>query len=230
METYQFKKEQNDFGKKVLKATESVYPYVKHRLKIAEIKSHIPKNMYKASDIVDDAIVDLYTSFEDKNLDAKEIKLHLFTLVDEKIKNIIEKEKFHKKAMPVDKILKEELQLLEEKFTVDADFDLIMEEELTDISYKQKDFKKSIFLYDKDAEQKLSKVLNLKFEDIFPVKKRAVLNKVYHWLPEEMSNIFDLHVFGDLSFEEIAALKKVEVSVVKDHIERVRELFIAKLK
>ena len=225
MENIKFNQTHDDFGKKVLKIINNVYPYVKHRLYVAETKGFTPRNMYHPSGVIDDAIVDLYKIREENTLnDEKSIKLKLFLLSDQRIKKLLNKEKINKDSVNIRDILNNELKQLEEKFTVDADFDLIMEEELDDISYHQKDFKQKQFLYE-DAHKQLIETLELSNKNtILSEKQRLALNNIYHWLPEETSNILDLFVFGKLTYEEITIIKQANEEDIRKNIQEVSRL------
>ncbi len=221
MKNYKFNEAHDEFGKKVLKAIPRVFPYVKHRLYVAENKSIIPRNMYKTNGVIDDAIVELYTQFEGKLTDEIEIKLKLFMLADQQMNLLLKKEDFHKTTLSTSQILKNELKLLEEKFEIDAGNDLIMYDELDDISYRQDDFKKTIFLYE-DAERNILEHLEIPLSlDKLTKKKREVFNQMYYWLPTETSNVLDLFIFGKLSYKEIAFIKEIDIYEIKNSIQEV---------
>ncbi len=226
MKNYQFNKVHDEFGKKVLAAIPQVFSYVKHRLYVAETKGVIPRNMYKTNGIIDDAIVDLYKKYEGKLDKVDEIKLKLFALVEEHLRLLLKKEDFHKNTLSTSQILKNELKLMEENFDFDAGNDLIMHEELDDISYHQDDFKKSLFLYNNEEEKNIIKTLEIPIENSeITEKKRIAFNKIYHWLPTETSDILDLFIFGKLTYDEIALIKKVAVFEIKSNIQEVSTVF-----
>ena len=210
--------EQSDFGKKVLANVQQVKPYVKHRLYTAETSGIIPRNMYKSNGIIDDAIIKLHENAEVKLMDDQEIKLKLFYLVNERLDELFKKEEFHKYTLDTTQILKEELEKLEEKFEMDLDWDLLMSDELDDISYHQEDRQQPSFRYE-DAEENIIQTLEIydSRRDLTE-NKRIALNKVYSWLPFETSNILDLLVFGKLTYEEIASIKNIDVAEIKNII------------
>ena len=210
-----------DFGKKILAIVPCIYPYVKHRLYTAEVSGIIPHNMYKSNEMVDDAIVKLYEDIEGRTMNDKSLKLKLFSLVSQRLDELFKKEAFHKDTVSTSQILKRELHELESNFEMDLDDDLLMPDELDDISYHQNDNKKPAFLYN-DAEQNIIQVLDLRDTRIdLSEDKRIILNKIYNWLPFETSNILDLFVFGKLTYEEIAIVKDVSTQEVKKSIQLV---------
>jgi len=225
METYTFDKAHDEFGKKVLKAIQHIFPYVKHRLYVLVVKGYIPKKMYRTNGIIDDAIIELYSLYEGKLETENEVRLKLFALVDNRINELHDKEAFHKDTMSISEILEEELKSLEEKFDFDANNDPIMHEELDDISYHQEAIKNTTVLY-AGAEDNLVESLDIPITfDKLPETKRKALNRIYYWLPTETSNILDLLTFGKLSYDEIAIIKSTEVYNIKKTVESLSLMF-----
>ena len=207
-----------EYEKKVLAAVLQVHPYVAHRLYTAETTGIVPRNMYKSSGIIDDAIVRLYEINEDEIENKSKLKLKLFSLVSEILDELFDKEEFHKYTLSTSQILSKELEQLEEKFEIDLDNDLLMSDELDDISYHQDDDKKPSMLYD-DAEKNIITALEvLDLRSGLSEEKRKALNKIYNWLPIETSNILDLFVFGKLSYKEIGKIKNLDTYEVKNTI------------
>ncbi|ULC58512.1 hypothetical protein MBM09_11330 [Flaviramulus sp. BrNp1-15] len=213
---------QTAFDKKVVSVTQHLRAYTNHRLYIAESTGIIPKNMYTSNDLIDEGIAKFYERGYNIDDDISQIKLKLFKIVDNDLNELFKNEAFHKNTMSTHSILEEELDGLEEKFTVDEDFDLIMNEELSDISYKQ-DQNNDVFVYDNENEAIKSA---FEISDISSTRNKHLLGKIYTWLPLNVSGIVDLFVFGNLSFDEIAKVKSIEAR----RVERVLELAIEDFK
>ncbi|WP_224490426.1 hypothetical protein [Robertkochia flava] len=217
-------KKSEEFGKRVLSAVPHIYPYLKHRLYIAESSGIIPRNMYKANGLLDDAILDLYEESDQLEDDMK-LKLRLFALVEKRLDELYEKESFHKDTMSTSGILRKELKTLEENFFMDADEDMVMSEDLDDISYHQHDHDKTVVLYD-DAQKNIIQTLELTDATRNLDKdERIILNKIYTWLPRKTSNILDLFVFGKMSVDEIAEIKAVNREEIQQLMLAVRKSF-----
>ncbi len=218
-----------EFGKKVLSAIPCVYPYVRHRLYIAETSGIIPRNMYQTNGVIDDAIIDVYENFEGVIDDKQALKLKLFSVVSEKLNQLFKKEDFHKDALSISRILKAELEQLEEKFEIDIDDDLLMPEDLDDISNHQKDWLRPRFLYD-DVEKNVVQAFEMKDQRVtLSNQKRKELHKIYDWLPYETSNIFDFYVFGKLNYHEIAEIKNLSPKEVARTLRTIRKSFRSNL-
>tara|TARA_R110002050_G_scaffold251241_2_gene389397 strand:+ start:15767 stop:16459 length:693 start_codon:yes stop_codon:yes gene_type:complete len=210
------------FDKRVITATQHLQTYVKHRLYIAVSTGIIPKNMYTSNGIIDEAIASYYEKGYNVDSDVSTIKLKLFKIVDTDLNTLFKKEAFHKDTISTSSILEEELDDLEEAYTVDADMDFVMNEDLNDISYKQDHKHKHLFLYDDND----SSVLNVfEIEEASLNDSKKTLGSLYSWLPLNVSNIIDLLVFGKLSFEEISKVRSMEVKRVEFIFNEVKNKF-----
>ncbi|WP_062060376.1 hypothetical protein [Aquimarina longa] len=214
--------DQKEFCKKLLSIVPHLHPYVKHRLYIAESVGILPQNMYCSNGIIDDAIIKLYHDDLDVEIDTLSLELKLFKIADEHIDELYIKEGWHQQNISTNTFLKEELKKLEENYTVEANNELIMQEELDDICYHQNFEEKQNFIYN-DRDSAILKVIE---SEPFPdYRKQKLLGKFYSWLPIETSKIIDLFVFGKLNFEEIATIKNITAQEVKETIIDVRKSF-----
>ena len=213
---------QTAFNKRVVSASQQLHPYVKHRLYIAESTGIIPKKMYASNGIIDESIAKFYEKGYDIDIDTNTLKLKLFKIVDADLDAIFKKEAFHKNTISTNSILVEELDALEENYTIDDGFDYVMNEDLDDISYQQNGHSKHLFLYDDDSNS----VLNaLDTNAISLNNHKKTLGNLYSWLPLNVSNIVDLFVFGKLSFEEISKIKSIETKRIVHIFDEIKKNF-----
>ena len=218
-------KQLHEFGRKILSSIAQVQPYVKHRLYSAETRGILPHNMFKSAEIIDDSIVELYEEFEAKGICDMDITIRLFSVASKRLNSLFEKEKNHKTSLSTSQILANELELLEEHYEMAINKDLMMKDELDDISYHQTDFNKPSLLYD-DAEKNIINTLDIHDSRIdISDDKREAFNKIYNWLPLKTSNILDLFVFGKLSYDEIARVKDVNPSEIRKTLQSVSKTF-----
>ena len=210
----QNKSAQNEFDKKVISASEHLNAYIKHRLYIGESTGILPKNMYTSADLIDTSILKLYESGYNIDDEALAIKLKLFAYADHELDRLFKNEAFHQNTVSTSSILEEELDGLNEEFSVDADLDLIMQEDFDDISYAQDRKHKHLFLYT-DSNDSLMEAFNM--EDVSLKNTPKIIGGFYSWVPTQIANIVDLHVFGRLNFEDISKIKHIEV----DRLERI---------
>ncbi len=190
--------------------------YITAQLKRAERNGLIPKNMYVASDISDEILVDIYEREKDIIHDAKKIKARAFALAQQKIEERIQKESIREREIPLGKILDNELRFMDESFTTDGDGDLMPVEELDDISYHQDDYKPQIFLASDDTRREIYRTLGISEEKTPDETEETHIERFVLNLPKESRNIFELKTYGLLSEKEIADVLSVEVSQVEN--------------
>ena len=200
--------------------------FAKIKLKNAEHHHLLPKGFYNTEDILMDVYLSAFENLQE-NISEKDLKTLLFRKTISKFNEILEKENRMRKRIPVDLILKEELDLLKEDFTVDADGDLVLIEELSDISYHKKDFKPKHYILDPDAEKEIVSTLELDNSILKDSNKREKLANTYFLIPPTSKTIFELYVFGNQDEEAIAEILKVEKDQVSTTITKVVEKFKA---
>jgi len=209
--------------KKTLTIVHLLHPYAKQRIRVGEKLGYFPRNMYKSSEIIDEVVLEIYEKGVHKSKDADELRIIMFGLLNSKMSSLYKSEEWHKESFSTKLILEEELRKMEENFTSDAGNDLIMNEDLDDISYHQNNGGPKDLPYD-ESEEGVKTFLGLdQIEKFQENNDRNDLRKVYYKLPVNTSNIVDLYILGKLSFHEIGTILKMEVSEVKEIVNSVRE-------
>jgi DNA-directed RNA polymerase specialized sigma24 family protein len=209
--------------KKILTIVHLLQPYTKQRIRVGEMLGYFPRNMYKSNEIIDEVVLETYEQGFQKSKNAEDLRLAMFDLLNKRISALLQSEEWHKDTISTKYILEEELKQLEENFTTDGGNDLVMNEELDDISYHQNDSRPKELPYDEE-EEGVKTFLGLdKVKQFEAYDDRNTLRKVYYKLPVNTSNIVDLYILGKLSFNEIAGILKMEVGEVKEIVSFVRE-------
>jgi len=211
--------------KKTLSTVQLLHPYVKQRIRVAENLGIFPRNMYKSNEIIDEVVLKVYEEDLHKSLNQDDLRIAMFKLTFDRINELLESEEWHKDSISTKLILEDELKQLEENFTMDADNDLIMNEDLDDISYHLNDKEGVSLPYDEQEEGvKVLFGLDTSETDGF-WQDRKEIRKLYYKLPLTTSNIVDLYILGKLSFAEIASILKTEMAEVKEIVNFVKETF-----
>ena len=211
--------------KKTLSTVQLLHPYVKQRIRVAENLGIFPRNMYKSNEIIDEVVLKVYEEGLHKSLNQDDLRIAMFKLTFERMNELLESEEWHKDSISTKLILEDELKQLEENFTMDADNDLIMNEDLDDISYHLNDKESPSLPYDEEEEGvKVLFGLDKSESDSF-WQDRTEIRKLYYKLPLTTSNIVDLYVLGKLSLAEIATILKTEIAEVKEIVNFVKETF-----
>lgn len=209
--------------KKTLTLVHLLYPYTKQRIRVGEILGIFPRNMYQSNEIIDEVVLDIYEKGLHKTRDIEELRLLMFQMLNNRMAALFKSEEWHKNSISTKYMLENELKQLEENFTIDADNDYIMSEDLDDISYHQNNSDGNDLPYDKEKEG-IKSFLGLdQLERFNDNGNGKLLRMVYYKLPINTSNIVDLYILGKLSFNEIAGILSMEVSEVKEIVQIVRK-------
>lgn len=211
--------------KKTLSTVQLLHPYVKQRIRVAEKLGIFPRNMYKSNEIIDEVVLKVYEQDLHKSLNQEDLRITMFKLTFDRMNELLESEEWHKDSISTKLILEDELKQLEENFTMDADNDLIMNEDLDDISYHLNDREGVSLPYDEE-EEGVKVLFGLDEEESQSSwQGRTDIRKLYYKLPLTTSNIVDLYILGKLSFAEIASILKTEIAEVKEIVNFVKETF-----
>ncbi|HEB77086.1 MAG TPA: hypothetical protein ENI90_00980 [Methylothermaceae bacterium] len=192
--------------------------YVAARLRYAEYLGLIPTRAYFPSDIVDDIYLEIYERFSDADLDPDRLKIRMFKLANRRLEKIIRQEaQWQERKIPVEEIVREELRSLEETFYPEEVFD--------DISYHQEELQSKILLLEEGFEADLLDFLELDRTLSRDEEKRRLLAKVYESLPPLSRIILELKINGNLTVEEIADVREMDVEEVEAILEAVKKRF-----
>ena len=215
----------SSFDKKTLSIVHLLHPYVKQRLKVGENLGILPQNMFKANEIIDEVILSVYENDTNNNIETNDLRLLMFELTNNRLQSLFDDEKWHKDTISTKILLEEELKLLEENFTVDDGNDLIMNEELDDISYHQNDHESHLLASDGSQENVLE-LLDISDTKVFEKQSnKNILQRMYKLLPLQTSNVVDLYILGKLDIQEISNILNVDIIEVKRIIDFVKENF-----
>lgn len=221
----QYLKQENDF-QEFYKKSSTVLPSLKKfaaaKLKLAEKEGLIDKGFYDANEILDEVFMGVFKTYSD-DLDEKQLKQTLFSRTIQKINHKIEKENQFAKDLNIDTILKEELNLLKENYSVEADGDYVFDEDLDDISYQQNSFNPVHFILDQPMEMELTGKLDLSDLSLVSDKNRILFGASFYTLPPISKTIIELYVFGNQEIAEIAETLSVAEKTVQKVIDRVKE-------
>lgn len=209
----QLKKEGNQasFNELILKIMPEMRTYINGRLNTAIKKGHFSKEKYKADDIIDQLFIEIYDSIEDID-DENDFYLWLFKKTNELLEDIIVEEEFDDFFFKnIDNYSRPEWDAMQEEFSTDADGDLMMIEELDDMSYNHNNYTLN-HVFVEDNEKALAEKLDKSLDE---EKVQNHIAMVLHNLPSNMRNIFELFTIQHLDLEEIAQIKNSTFEDVK---------------
>ena len=211
-----------EFYKKSLAALPSLKKFAVSKLKLAENEGLIDKGFYDPNEILDEVFLEVFKIYS-HDIDEKQLRQTLFLRTIQKINHKIEKENQFAEDLNIDTILRDELNLLKEDYSIEADGDYIFDEDLDDISYKQNSFNPAQFILDQPMELEITGKLDLNEINLFSDRTRALFGATFYTLPPISKNIIELYVFGNQDILEISETLKVQEYTVRKVIDLVKE-------
>ncbi|NPA36816.1 MAG: sigma-70 family RNA polymerase sigma factor [Chlorobi bacterium] len=220
LKAHKTKNDKSEFNKLLSEFLPELKKLVSHKIRQWEIKGIIPKGTYSADEITDEVYLRIFEEFHDKLTDDKELKIKMLAISRELLDNI--REKHSGKRISVENLLKEELKDLEEDYTINADGEPILMEELDDISYQPKE-KEEIILLQEEHFIDISESFELPDKNKLSREDKMLIGKVYSDLPELTRSVIDHYVFVKLTTVEIADIHNIPVKDVEKIIDRVKQ-------
>ena len=221
-------KESNDYSR-FFKEIEDFLPelkrYVRYRLHSIEQSGIIPRGYFKPEDIVDEVISEIFDRLDAKWTEQK-LRTELFRLTKIKIDELENKESNKPEMEDINKLLEQEMRELEEKLTVDAEGELVLEEDLDDIEYKQEENKEEYLFFDRATEERILEMLDKDKAEELTMAERVTFGRLLKIMPARSKTIVELYVFGGLSTDEISDI----TSIKSDNVNQAINSFVQKLR
>ncbi|RYM34022.1 sigma-70 family RNA polymerase sigma factor [Brumimicrobium glaciale] len=215
------KKENNkeSFNEELLKILPEVKNYINGRITSAMKKGNLPKGKYKAGDFYNQLFIEVYDHIEELK-DDKDFYLWIFKKTNELLEDVIVEEEFNDFFFKnIDDYSKPEWDAMEEEFSTDGDGDLMMIEELDDISYKKNDYTLNHVFIEGGKNEFVEKIdRNLNQESI-----DKHIQMVLHNLTLPMQTVFELSTQQMLSLHEIAQVRSCTEKEVANLLNDARE-------
>ncbi len=203
--------------------------YCANRLRTAVAQGVIRRGMYSANDLTDEVYLRVCRQFGKVGPeDLDRIKIEMFRTANTLLDEIISTESVSLQGLNIGDVLRDELRAMEEKYTIDAEGELIPYEDLDDISYQQEREEGEFYLLEPGFEDELIKALDLE-ESVIRAddRYRRRLAGLYLNLPAMSRLLLDLSTRGGLSVEEIARVCTLETDEVRQTITLIRRHFHA---
>ncbi len=196
-----------------------LYPYLVRRLNMAHATGALEKSDSNAGGILDAVYRRLMECFDLKPEHLRKLQTWCYRIADEVLEETLEEESFYKqRAMDLDLLEQMELSDLEEVFTIDAEGELIMIEDLDDISYHPaKSYDTLAILQDHSTIYEVEQALLRYDRDLLQMEIRRLLLQ----LPEVERTVFDLFWLEGMDIEQIAAIRDVSKQEITEMLKEV---------
>jgi len=195
------------FNKLLLELVPDMEKYIVKRMRTAIQQEHFPKNKYKVDDFIDQLFIEIYDQIEQFS-NEYEFYVWIYKKTNELLDDAITEETFDDLFLKnIDDYSKQEWDQMREKFTAEYDGDLIMKEDLNDISYYKEAYTlKDIFIENTEdyLEAEIDEILHEEEVD-------KHIQIVLHNLPLPMQNVFELFTKQHRTIAEIAEIRNISI-------------------
>jgi len=209
----QLKKEENktSFNQLVLKILPEIRKYVNQRLNTAIKKGHFSKKKYKADDIIDQLFITIYDNIEEVE-NEDNFYLWLFKKTNDLLEDVIVEEEFNELFFKnIDDYSKPEWDEMQEEFSIDGEGDLLLLEEIDDVTYNEKEYCLEKVFVEDDEKELVEKLDTQLGED----KVNEHIEMVLHNMPAAMRIVFYLFTNQKLKIDEIAEIQKKSIPEIE---------------
>lgn len=178
--------------------------YLNKYIKELENDKKLPSNFYEVNDFIDDLFLIVYDSFKTFK-DEDDFYIFLFVQLDLLIdKAVLKEQGQHNSIENIDDYAKIERDQMVEKMAAQLDGDLILTEELDDISYR-KGIQEHLTVFEIEIEQELDQKMDQeKMHNLSSKQVHAILEN----LPRLQRNIASLYIDFHLTIPEIIKVTK----------------------
>jgi len=173
---------------------------------------------FTIDDLVDEIYVALYDRFDERPQKANEFSAWSFQIARETLEDFIEKYGAKDGDVSLEQLAAEELKNLEEKFTADAEGELIMQEDLDEVFYPHRQLGNEIITNDA--------LIDLPEE----VEIAPVINEILAEGGETNKMAFELFWLHEMTTNEIAKALRLQIETVENMIDGVTNSIVSKLK
>ncbi len=206
------------FQKLINKMLPALRTYVARRLNLAHSTGLIDKYGISPEEVIDMVYLTVYDRYEQNQKNIPDLETWVYQVVDEVLDDQLKEKAFEADHLVyLQKIEDLELSGLEEKFSTDAEGELIMDEDLDDISYQQRLYNPADFIQDTETLESIE----FQLSEYDKIKLHDEIQRQLISFAEEDRTIFDLFWIVGLSMKQISKIKNISVSQVEDTLKRV---------
>ena len=225
LKTYKAQANQDAFFLTLEDIAPGLRNYIKQRLRSAERRRLLPAGFYAPDDVLHEVFLAAYERFDAMPQDAEKLRVMLFQLANERLDELITQEAWHRRAVRLEDVLADEMKMMDEipQMTVDADGEIVLVEELDDAEAAPPE--PEVILLEESFEDEILGAVGVERDVMDDDLLRVLLARLYDHLPEQSRILLDLWTRGRLTVEEIAQVRDVDVTQVRETLERIRAEF-----
>jgi RNA polymerase sigma factor (sigma-70 family) len=209
-------KDEQKFKNLINNMLPSLRSYIARRLNMAHSTGVIRKHRLIPEEVIDQVYIRLYDEYRDQA--PKNLETWVYRTADEVLEEQLKEEAFEKEFLvELQKIEDIELSGLEETFTTDAEGELIMDEDLDDVSYTRKLYDPVEFIQDNETLE----IIESSFSEFDKRRMHDEIQRLLLVFPEDERTVFDLFWIVGLSMNQIASIRGIPVTRIEEILRKV---------
>lgn len=215
LDIYFAQKENEQFNHLIKELLPSLKTYTMRYLKT---HGHNIKLKLSVQEILDEVYINLFDRFNERPSAINNISSWIYGITREFLEKYLAENEIKIEYLDISKLAANELKSLEEKYTMDADGEIVLLEELDDISYMNKNY----------GAEMLPDNAFISFPEIHPLSED--INLALKDCDEKHRMIFEMYWLDELSENEIGKSMGINNSEVKKIIKNVTNKIVAHIK
>ncbi len=215
LDTYYAQKENEQFNHLIKELLPSLKTYTMRYLKT---HGHNIKLKISVQEILDEVYINLFDRFNERPSTINNISSWIYGITHEFLERYLEENIIKFEQLDISILAANELKSLEEEYTVDADGEIVLLEELDDISYMNKNY----------GAEMLPNDAFISYPEIHPLSKDIYL--ALEDCDEKQRMIFEMYWLDELSEDEIGKSMGINNSEVEKIIKNVTNKIVAHIK
>lgn len=205
----------------------NLYPYLVRRLNMAEITGALRESKTPVNEILKSVYKGIYQRFNRRPENLKDLKIWIYQIAEMLLEEVLQEKVYQQNhAMVLSELENLELWELEEKYTIDAEGELVLFEELDDPSYRNQYRYHSTVLTDATADEHIEQVLSCIDREVL----HREIERILVQLPEQERSIFDLFWLGGMDLEQLSQIRKTDENEIVEVLQKVTWLVKEKLE
>jgi DNA-directed RNA polymerase specialized sigma24 family protein len=214
------RKSREVFDKMIKVISQDVAIYIRRRLKSAEMTTAVKRGMFKVQELMDELFLQVYEQIELIPDHEPGIKSWLYQKADELLAEKFRELEFEQERFAqLDDIVESEYKMMEERYTVDADQELVMEEDLDEFDQVKDWYAADNLMYGENEDSLLDEItLHIHQKEI-----HRIIEKKLAKLPLFKRTVMDLYLINQMTAEEISEVKQIPMPEVEAVIMEVNQ-------
>lgn len=215
LDEYYFGKDRQQFDHLIKELIPNLKKFI---LRYLKANGHDIKVILTIQEILDEVYINLYDRFNERPVITDKITSWVYNTAKEYLDTMLKENAIKNEFMDISKLAALEIKGLEEKFTLDADGEFVMFEDLDDISYINEHY--GIEIFPEDAL--------IDYPEIHPLSND--INEALENCEEKEKMIFEMYWLDELSEREISNALGIELKELKKTIQVVTEKVASHVK